>query len=80
MANTNEFQPNKFAVVEFSTDNSVSVVSTNWLISGSSVFWSPTPNVPALLRKHKNPDKNWTKFDCKILTIKGKFVKQLFYS
>ncbi|XP_035711248.1 uncharacterized protein LOC118436762 [Folsomia candida] len=65
---------NKFAIVEFKEDdNSVSIVSTSWLIDLSTVLWPSSPNVTSMVKKHKAPEESWARHNCKILKIKDTF-------
>ena len=69
-----------FAIVTFH-DNSVSYISSEWIISSSTCFWPPfsKSKLQFWRSNHRCPEQNWKKFDIRILAKNiGKAYNYIF--
>jgi len=63
-----------FAVVEFTEENSVAVVSQSWLAKDcKSTLWPSNigPNSSNLVIRHSKPEANWKSYPCSVLKRYG---------
>jgi hypothetical protein len=64
-----------FAVVEFSADSAVAVISTKWITACQQFCLWPTsagPSISTLVKKHATPEVTWKIYTCKVLKLLGK--------
>ncbi len=63
-----------FAVVKFTADNAVEVVSSIWIQSGRSCCLWPDKirNYKSLVKRHAQPGPLWTPFHCIVMRDYGK--------
>lgn len=74
-----------FAVVEFTEEQSVEVVSSTWIDNSKSICkWPPVsgPRIRKFVQDHTQPDSGWFQYKCRVLQNCGKYflVPDLFYS
>jgi len=66
-----------FVVVEFTGEQSVAAVPTNWLTSNSTECWWPQGpaglKVASLIATRSNPAENWIKCKVEVLKFCGKY-------
>jgi hypothetical protein len=70
-----------FAVVEFSEESTIAVVSTKWLTSCRNFCHWPAaagPSFVKLVTKHVDPEISWTRHPCKVLKLQGKYPLEFY--
>jgi hypothetical protein len=61
-----------FAVIEFTDESSIAVVSSQWLTDCQRFCkWPSTagPNITKLVTRHANPEEDWNSFPCRVLKL-----------
>ena len=60
--------PQMYSVVEFTEENSISVVPTNWLYDSKRCYWPPTGTqyISKLVKQMCSPNEKWRKLVYKL--------------
>lgn len=73
----------KFAIVEFIDEESVEIISTNWIQLETNIlkgFWPPYPcfKTKQLLLSHMEPGPKWNCYKIRVLHSTGKYFTSIF--
>ena len=68
---------NAFLVVEFTSDNTVAVVSYKWLTSNKPCRWpnyQSTSKLAKAIQGHQAPVSDWKSYNIKVLKATGQYI------
>lgn len=74
----NDNKKMEFAIVEFTDDKSVAVISTNWLSDNNMCCWPATAKPSAVekfVKERIEPGASWTEFGVRVMRKYGRFCE-----